>query len=483
MPRELSILQVSTADVLGGAEAIARNLHVAYRRLGHDSHMAVGRKRSDDPDVHRITHHKGEATSLRRRIAWGLHAAMQPHFHKIPGARLMAPVLQSLAEPSGWLGRRRGIEDFNFPGSLQLLDLPPRTPKVVHCHNLHANYFDLRALPGLSRRVLVILTLHDAWLLAGHCAHSFDCDRWRTGCGQCPDLSIYPAVRRDATAENWRRKAEVFAQCRVCVTAPCDWLLQRAKQSMLAPAIADARVIPNGVDTSIFHPGDMQAARRALGLPMDAAILLFVAQSPGQNPFKDFATIRRAIGQLATQPLERPLLFLALGGSGRPERINGAEIRYIPAQADAMTVADYYRAADLYLHSARADTFPNTILEALACGRPVVATAVGGIPEQIISLVPCGSATTGEAIDDATGVLVAAGDADGLAHFSATILGNRQLAIRLAGSAAKDASSRFSLDRQVEAFLALYRELLDPPPSRRPSSPMPRAELIPAHTR
>jgi glycosyltransferase involved in cell wall biosynthesis len=482
MPSELSILQVSTADVLGGAESIARNLHLGYCRLGHDSHMAVGRKRSDDSDVHRITHHQGKSRSPLRRVLWGLHAAMQPHFEKIPGARFIAPILQSLAEPSGWHDRRRGIEDFHFPGSHRLLDLPPRTPNLVHCHNLHANYFDLRALPALCRRVPVILTLHDAWLLAGHCAHSFDCDRWRTGCGHCPDLSIYPAVRRDATAENWRRKAEVFAQCTVCVTAPCNWLLDRAKQSMLAPAIADARVIPNGVDTSIFRPGDMQAARRALGLPMDAAILLFVAQSPGRNPFKDFATLRRAINRLAAQSLDRPLLFVALGGDGQTEQMQGAEIRYIPAQNDPATVASYYRAADLYIHAARADTFPNTILEALACGRPVVATAVGGIPEQVISLELSGAATKGGPIDDATGVLVAAGDADGLAHFSAKILGNRHLAIRLAGSAAKDAASRFSLDRQVEAFLALYRELLDPHSSHPPPVLMPRAEMVSAHS-
>lgn len=477
MPRALSILQVSTADVLGGAESIARNLHVVYRRLGHESHMAVGRKRSDDPDVHRITHQKGEATSLRQRIAWGLHAAMQPHFDKIPGARLIAPIFRSLAEPSGWLDRRRGIEDFHFPGSHRLLELPPRRPDIVHCHNLHANYFDLRALPALCRRVPFILTLHDAWLLAGHCAHSFNCDRWQTGCGQCPDLSIYPAVRRDATAENWRRKADVFAQCRVCVTAPCKWLLDRAKQSMLSPAIADARIIPNGVDPSIFHPGEMQKARRALGLPTDTAILLFVAQSPGRNPFKDFATLRLAIGQLAARPLPRPLLFIALGGAGEPERIHGAEIRYIPAQADPTTVADYYRAADLYLHAARADTFPNTILEALACGRPVVATAVGGIREQIISLETSGPATTG----DANGVLVPAGDADGLAHFSAMILGNHQLSIRLAESAAKHAASRFTLERQIGAFLSLYQELLDPYSCRKSLSPIHRVEMVSAH--
>jgi glycosyltransferase involved in cell wall biosynthesis len=247
---------------------------------------------------------------------------------------------------------------------------------------------------------------------------------------------------------------------------------------MLAPAIADARVIPNGVDASIFYPGEMQRARRALGLPTDAAILLFVAQSPGQNPFKDFATLRCAIGRLAAQQLERPLLFVALGGDGPAERISDAEIRYIPAQRDPATVANYYRAADLYLHAAKVDTFPNTILEALACGRPVVATAVGGIPEQIISLETSGSATAG----DATGVLVPTGDADGLAHFSATILGNRSIATRLAENAARDAASRFTLKRQVGAYLALYQELLNSSPSPSPPSPIHLGEMVSAQS-
>jgi hypothetical protein len=57
-----------------------------------------------------------------------------------------------------------------------------------------------------------MLTLHDAWLLSGHCAHSFDCQRWKTGCGECPDLDVYPASPRDATACNWRRKREILAE-------------------------------------------------------------------------------------------------------------------------------------------------------------------------------------------------------------------------------------------------------------------------------
>ncbi len=112
----------------------------------------------------------------------------------------MARFFQSMAEPARVLDRRRGVEDFRFPAAWRLAELAPRRPQIVHAHNLHGNYFDLRALPALCQAAPLVLTLHDAWLLAGHCAHSMGCERWRTGCGNCPDLGVYPAVRRDATA-------------------------------------------------------------------------------------------------------------------------------------------------------------------------------------------------------------------------------------------------------------------------------------------
>src|SRR4029079_4578923 len=85
-----------------------------------------------------------------------------------------------------------GLEDFDYPNSVELLRFLPQKPDLLHCHNLHGNYFDLRALAGLSRQIPTVLTLHDAWLLSGHCAHSFECERWTIGCGECPDLTIYP---------------------------------------------------------------------------------------------------------------------------------------------------------------------------------------------------------------------------------------------------------------------------------------------------
>src|SRR5439155_11546406 len=122
----------------------------------------------------------------------------------------------------------------------------PQRPDLVHCHNLHAKYFDLRVLPWLSRQVPVVLTLHDAWMLSGLCCHSFDCERWRTGCGQCPHLTLYPTIYPgipDATHLNWKRKRKIYRRSRLYVATPSRWLMQKVKQSILAPAVIEARVI------------------------------------------------------------------------------------------------------------------------------------------------------------------------------------------------------------------------------------------------
>ena len=104
---------------------------------------------------------------------------------KIKGAGSLGDLLETLAQPRKAIDNFLGREDFNHPGTWRLLDLTTGRPDIVHCHNLHGKYFDLTVLPWLSAKSTTVLTLHDSWLLSGHCAHSFDCARWIVGCGHC----------------------------------------------------------------------------------------------------------------------------------------------------------------------------------------------------------------------------------------------------------------------------------------------------------
>ncbi len=452
----MHIVQVSTADKAGGAESVAWQLFQAYRRRGHRSSLVVGWKRSGDPDVVQLTHDEFRGAWSRRcsSVADHLGSALGP----FRGIRHLERALRLMVgQPRRWYTGQMGREDFDFPGTWHFPTDLRTPPDIIHCHNLHGGwlqdrgYFDLAALPALSRTCPLVLTLHDAWLLSGHCAHSFECERWKTGCGQCPDLTIYPAATRDATAYNWQRKQRIFAASRLFVATPCRWLMDKVDASMLKPAAIEQRVIPNGVDLTVFSPGDKQRARARLGLPLDAKILLFAANGVKHNLWKDYRTMRAALARVAALMKERPVLFIALGDVEAEETIGSARIRFAPYEDESSAVARYYQAADLYIHAARADTFPNTVIEAGACGAPVVATAVGGIPEQVI--------------DGRTGFLVPEGDAETMAQRIVRLLVQENVHRVMAGEAERVARERFDVTQQVRAYLEWYDSILLRAPS------------------
>ena len=360
----MKILQVSTADSGGGAEGSAQNLFRAYRECGHTSWLAVGEKRSEDPDVFELP--KDAAPTVVGRILQKTAARLRKSRRTPPGSRRLARAFDTLAVPERRQARAAGREDFHFPGSRRLLGLLPEPPDLIHCHNLHGWYFDLGGLPELSRRTPVVLNLRDTWLLTGHCAYFMECEGWRTGCGGCPDLARYPGVKRDATAANWQRKEEIFAQSRLHITAPSQWLLDCAKSSMLEAT--DYRLIPNGIDLNVFRPGSREEARQRLGLPQDCRIVLFVAASP-HNVYKDPQTMIQAIRMLAET--EDNTLFLCLGRKPPNALLRTGRVRHVPFQSDPAVVADHYRAADVFIHTARAEAFGKTVTESMACGTPV----------------------------------------------------------------------------------------------------------------
>lgn len=443
IPR-LRIMQVNTSDDYGGAARVAQSLHRSYRSRGYPAWLVVGNKHTDQAGVLKIP-----SATFRvwksRLAAMGEHA-LTPLVGKIRGAWRIRNFISTVGHPSWSWPNQRGYEDFYFPPSWRLNAMIKERPDIVHCHNLHGGYFDLRALPNLCRQSPVVCTLHDAWAMSGHCAHSFDCDRWKTGCGNCPDLTIYPAIGRDKTAYNWNRKRKIYEQCQIYLAAPSKWLIQKVEQSMLAPALVQVKVIPNGVDLSVFVPGDRDAARARLNIPKDATVLLFAGHSLKTNIWKDYATMQRSVEAVARRLAGRKVHFIALGESHSHEEVGLAKVQFIPYQKDSASVAAYYQAADVYVHAARVDTFPNSVLEALACGLPVVGTAVGGIPEQIQH--------------GKTGFLVPPGDVEAMTACLIQLLLDERLSRQMGQQAVVDARERFDLRRQVDAYLHWYEDIV-----------------------
>lgn len=441
---KLTILQVSPTDIGGGAEKVAVDLHHQYLNRGVDSWLAVGRKCSADDRVLGIPRAAGSSGWKRGLlgVADSVSGGTQPR----GAAWALDRALRTIADPGHMARVQRGLEDFDFPGSADVPVVAPTHPDVLHLHNLHGGYFDVRALPALTAQLPTILTMHDVWPLTGHCAYPIGCERWRTGCGDCPDLALPIPIRRDASAENRRiKRAALGSSGLLRVATPSRWLMRMVEESGLADDLAETRVIPNGIDTEVFRPGSRREARAKLGLPTDATIVLFSARSAKASPFKGFETLYAALPLIARADAVPDLMLIALGEDAPDAMVEGVPIRFVPFADDPATVARYYQAADLYLHPARAENFPLAVLEAMGCGLAVVASNAGGIPEIVA--------------DGETGLLFAAANPRGLAEAASTLLGDAAGRTRMAHAGRSLVEAHFALPRQVGRYLDWYREL------------------------
>jgi glycosyltransferase involved in cell wall biosynthesis len=387
-----NVLHISQADEGGGSARSAYRLHSTLRELGWGSRMLVGERHGTDPDVR----------PLKRTLAW--RAA----------DRASAAVLDRL-----------DLQYVFYPSSFGVARDPWfREASVVQLYNTHGSYFSHTALPYLSRRRPVVWRLSDQWAFTGHVAYSYDCQRWRDGCGSCPYLGEYPALRRDTTAVLWRWKNRVYGRSRLTIVAPSSWLERLARESPLLGRF-DVRRIPNGVELELFQPRGRSQRERPVVLFASAWL---------DDRRKGGHLLRDALAQLSDVEFE-----LVSAGDRAPV---GRSLGVLAPEELARVYAD----ADVFVLPTLAENLPNTILESLACGTPVVSFDVGGVSDAVKHLE--------------TGWLAPPGDAAALAQGIRALLADPELRERLGRNGRALAEREWSSELEGRRFADLYDELL-----------------------
>src|SRR3990167_2912128 len=227
------ILQINTVDARGGAAQVAFNLKRELEKKGHQSSMFVGRKYSDNPDVFVLNDILSFSGKVRRKLAY-------------------------------WLAN--DIDVFNSDHILKTEQF--KKADIIHCHNLHGNYFNLGTLAKISRIKPVIWTFHDMWPITAHCAHAFDGALKPGGFFACPSLDIYPPIAWHNERYLESKKTKIYRKSNFHIVTPSKWLAGKVSQSVLKDK--PISIIHNGVDIKIFKPVlrlNLNTLRSDLGLP------------------------------------------------------------------------------------------------------------------------------------------------------------------------------------------------------------------------
>jgi glycosyltransferase involved in cell wall biosynthesis len=434
----MRVVHISTSDRGSGAASAAYRLHRGLRNLGCDSMMFVAELSGDDHDgtVRRFAAPRDLPTRLRRRL------------RRFQIARSAARYSRS--------SHAEAFSDDRSPHGPELVEqLPPSDMINVHAMLNFVDYRDFFAFA--PRRAPVVRTLHDMSFFTGGCHYDAGCGKYAARCGACPQLGS--SMEHDLSREIWQRKQSAFKRIppdRLFLVTPTRWLANEVRRSALLRDLP-VTVVPLGLDTEIFRPVDRSFARNILGLREDAAVVLFVAE-PITRSNKGFADLAQAL-----DGLDRPSnLILLSAGSGRPPaRVQKAH-QHLGKIGDERLLSIVYNAADVFVIPSMQDNSPQTALEAIACGIPVVGYATCGIPE----IVRPGL----------TGLLVGPKDIPALRTAIGDLLQNHDQRARLAADCRRIAVEEYALSVSAQRYVQLYQMILEgrrPPEWLGPPDPRP----------
>lgn len=417
MKKALRILHISYSDTSGGAARAAYRLHLGLQVRAVCSNMLVCQKSSDSKSV------ISPATKWQK-----LYAQIGPKAERFL-KWAYAGRSPSLFSPA------------NIPGA-HIAALLTKIPADIV--NLHWTCGGMLRIEDLIKiRKPIVWTLHDMWAFTGGCHYAGECTKYQQFCGNCPLLS--KSGDEDLSHHTLNRKIQSFKHLNVTVAAPSHWLGECARKSTL---FRDKRikVIHNGLDLTIFKPTDKRLARKTFDLPDHKMLILFGAVGAINDPRKGFDLLLSGLERLPGKWAQQ--VDLAVFGSANPgvSQYHGFKVHFLGEIHDDHRLALLYSAANLMIVPSRQDNLPNTVLESLASGTPVVAFNIGGMPDMIGH--------------NESGYLANPFDAKDLADGIEMILNRQNQNDEMSTAARSRAEEKFSVEKMAKGYTALYESLL-----------------------
>ncbi|WP_338871058.1 glycosyltransferase family 4 protein [Spirosoma sp. SC4-14] len=429
----MRVTHLSTYHLYGGAAIAAGRLNQALSKVGWayggvESTMLVGtanrqEKHRPAPGVVYLANN-----FLAEQTAFGRFVAERLYF--LPYER--DPSVRFQFSPAAFGA------NLDFHPAIQQAD-------ILHLHWINLGFLSLNSLRKLfSLGKPIVWTQHDQWAFTGGCHYSRGCDHFLTHCRQCPYLK--KPGERDLSYQVFERKKAVFSDANLHFISPSRWLADQSIRSALLRPFSSA-IIPNTIDTAIFCPVDRSEANAHLEIPDTTQPRILFGSANVTDSRKGFRYFVEALQQFHQQhPTLKPEILVF--GKGRSYLFNELPypIRHLGVLTTDDAIVAAYNAADAMVVPSLEDNLPNTIVEALSCGTPVVGFRTGGIPEMIDH--------------EQNGYLATAGSAQELANgltFVLTHSNPDQLRI----SARQLTEARYSEEVIAQKHIELYQRMMN----------------------
>ena len=303
-------------------------------------------------------------------------------------------------------------------------------PDLIHLHNLHGYYLNIELLFHYLKemQIPVVWTLHDCWAFTGHCSYfnSIGCDRWRTGCHDCPQKKEYPkSYVKDSSSWNYEQKKELFTSLEhLTIITPSEWLAAVTRKSFLGKYL----VVPisNGIDLELFRP-TASDFREKYHLNRKKIALGVASVWEKRKGLQDLIRL--------SEVLDDSWQVVVVGITEQQKAELPPRVLGIPRTSNMTELAEIYTAADVYVNVSVEETMGLTTAEALACGTPAVVYNATAVPE---------------CVDDSCGIVVLHGEIDSLA--------NAVKQIKADSEVCRKCAERFDKHKQYMKYISLYQQ-------------------------